>query len=329
MFTTSFPGALDSFTNPLAGNPLNAPSHASQHANANDAIAALEAKVGANSSAVTSSHDYKLSGVGAGDKAVSKTGTETLSAKTLTAPKINVGSDATGDIYYRDSGGLFQRLAAGAESTILNITSGLPAWIPNPAATNANSSTKGVVEIATAAEITAGTATGSTGAALAISPDQLALSAPTFNAANLTNVPIPVGSYVTAPTVSGSITTSQNVDTVFTCNFQAKAIVVYYSLQGRTGATTLVGFGTAAFAGTTLTANQHFLYNEVTGNFSGAKYVIDNQAVFAGDSSVSTNNTSVTLTVLSVTSTTFTIRLAFLCNSAAAASATFYAVATQ
>lgn len=58
--STNFPTSLDALTNPAAGDPLNAPSHSEQHANANDAIEALEAKVGVNGSAVTSSLDYKL-----------------------------------------------------------------------------------------------------------------------------------------------------------------------------------------------------------------------------------------------------------------------------
>lgn len=62
--------------------------HAAQHANANDAIEALEAKVGADSSAVTTSHDYKLSGVSSTDKAASLAGTETLTNKTLTSPTL-------------------------------------------------------------------------------------------------------------------------------------------------------------------------------------------------------------------------------------------------
>lgn len=41
---------------------------------------------------------------------------------------------------------------------------------------NASQTSKGIMEVATAAEITAGTSTGSTGALLAISPDQLVLS---------------------------------------------------------------------------------------------------------------------------------------------------------
>lgn len=57
---TSFPSSLDSFTNPLSSDTLSSPSHAGQHTDLNDAVAALEAKVGADSSAVSSSLDYKV-----------------------------------------------------------------------------------------------------------------------------------------------------------------------------------------------------------------------------------------------------------------------------
>jgi hypothetical protein len=57
---TNFPTSLDALTNPVAGDSLNSPSHAGQHADANDAIEALQAKVGVNGSAVTTSIDYKL-----------------------------------------------------------------------------------------------------------------------------------------------------------------------------------------------------------------------------------------------------------------------------
>ena len=57
---TNFPASLDSLTNPTSSDSLNSPSHSAQHANSNDAIEALQAKVGADSSAVTSSHDYKI-----------------------------------------------------------------------------------------------------------------------------------------------------------------------------------------------------------------------------------------------------------------------------
>jgi hypothetical protein len=54
----SFPTSLDSLTNPATTDPRNSPSHAGQHADANDAIEALEAKIGVDGSAVTTSLDY-------------------------------------------------------------------------------------------------------------------------------------------------------------------------------------------------------------------------------------------------------------------------------
>jgi hypothetical protein len=60
---TGFPTSLDALTNPLSTDALTSPSHADQHANANDAIEMLQAKVGVDGSAVTTSLDYKISQV--------------------------------------------------------------------------------------------------------------------------------------------------------------------------------------------------------------------------------------------------------------------------
>ena len=57
---TSFPSGLDALTNPTSADGLNSPDHAGQHADVNDAIEALEAKVGVNGSAVVTSLDYKV-----------------------------------------------------------------------------------------------------------------------------------------------------------------------------------------------------------------------------------------------------------------------------
>jgi hypothetical protein len=57
---TSFPSNLDSLVNPSATNPLSNPSHSDQHINANDAIEALETKVGVNGSTDSNSLDYKV-----------------------------------------------------------------------------------------------------------------------------------------------------------------------------------------------------------------------------------------------------------------------------
>lgn len=57
---TSFPTSLDSLTNPQGTDSLSSPSHAGQHTDANDAIEALQTKVGVNGSAVTTTLDYKV-----------------------------------------------------------------------------------------------------------------------------------------------------------------------------------------------------------------------------------------------------------------------------
>jgi len=95
MSLTSFPTNIDNYTNPAAGDSVNTNSLSDNIGRSFDAIEAIEAKVGKDSSAVTTSHDYKLSGVTGSDKAVSKTGTETLTNKTLTAPTINGATIAT------------------------------------------------------------------------------------------------------------------------------------------------------------------------------------------------------------------------------------------
>jgi len=57
----TYPITIDTLSNPASTDNLNSPSHADQHSDANDAVEALEAKVGADSSAVVGSLDYKLS----------------------------------------------------------------------------------------------------------------------------------------------------------------------------------------------------------------------------------------------------------------------------
>ena len=63
---TNFPASLDALTNPTSSDSLSSPSHSAQHANVNDAVEALQVKVGADSSAVTSSLDYKVAQLEAG-----------------------------------------------------------------------------------------------------------------------------------------------------------------------------------------------------------------------------------------------------------------------
>ena len=58
----NFPTSLDTLTNPTKFDTLDSVDvpHAEQHADVNDAVEALEAKVGIDGSADTDSIDYKL-----------------------------------------------------------------------------------------------------------------------------------------------------------------------------------------------------------------------------------------------------------------------------
>ena len=170
---TNFPTTLDdatsipveSTTTPLATN------HVTAHQNIQDALEAVEAKIGVNSSAVTTSHDYKLSGVTGSDKAMSLTGSETGTNKTFTSPVINVGSDATGDMYYRNAG-VFTRIPVGTDNQILKLNSTTPNWEDETVTVDATDTTPGIVELATQAQVDNETATDG-GNPLVVTPDKL------------------------------------------------------------------------------------------------------------------------------------------------------------
>lgn len=91
---TNFPTSIDSFTNPAStdrlGDSVGGLTHSGFHSAHNDAIEALEAKVGINGSAVTTTHDYKLSSVTSTDKAVSK------ALASFTGGKVLVSSGTNG-----------------------------------------------------------------------------------------------------------------------------------------------------------------------------------------------------------------------------------------
>lgn len=324
--TITYPTTIDSPTNPSPSNPRNSPSLAGLITDLQTAVVALETKVGANSSAVAASVDFKLSGVSTAgsDKAASLAGTENLSNKTLTAPKVNIGSDATGDIYYRDAGGLFQRLPIGAASTILSVdpTNTIPSWIPNPSASNASTSVKGVGQIATTADITAGTSLGTTGAILLVPAS--AVGSPGANKLVQYNssgqYPAADGSLITGLTggytgaiTTGSSSTNQNVDTVFTCGFQPSIIAIAFKMDGQVnGGGTVNSQGISYFNGTTF-VNTFWDYTDSVGpTLSASTRVFNTNTPTVPQGAPSgTPTIKVTLSVLSVSSTGFTIRAAY------------------
>jgi len=275
---TNFPTNLDTNTElPVESSSTTlATNHVTNHTNVRDAVKAIETKVGADSSAVNTTHDFKLSGVSDGDYASSIGGTETLTNKTLTTPTITspaltVGSDATGDIYYRGSGG-FTRLAKGTDNQILRLASGLPSWDDETVNTDASTTAKGVVEAATTAEVTAGTATGSTGAVLAVTPDTLAASTPVFDGSGLTGIGAITYDAGICTSLDVTLTNSMdtNYDETITCGFQPRFIILKYFIRGVGSGISLGSMGTAIFEGTTLVSNEISPILKTNGRIAGS-----------------------------------------------------------
>ncbi len=108
---SNFPNSLDNFSNPGAdealGSPTPALQHATQHANANDAIEALEAKVGTDNSEDTDSLDYKAKNGSFVRKAVQAT-TDSIAAEATDSAKT---------------------LALGKTCMAIRIATDYPAWV--------------------------------------------------------------------------------------------------------------------------------------------------------------------------------------------------------
>lgn len=228
---TNFPTTLDDATSlpvEAAATALSV-NHVTAHQNIQDALEAVEAKVGVDSSAVTTSHDYKLSAVTGSDKALkSGTSTQSVTGLTLASPKITVGSDAVGDLHYTSNvDGTQSRLAKGNDNQILKMNGTALNWEDEITTVNASTTAAGIVELATTAQVTAGTATGETGAALAVTPDALAASTPVFNGSGLTNLP-PV-TYIT--TASDNLKLSADTERTQASSFSGAAYSLVKSFQ--------------------------------------------------------------------------------------------------
>jgi len=109
---TSFPTGLDALTNPTGSSALTSPDHAGQHADINDAVEALEAKVGVDGSAVTSSLDYKVTN---GIFSALAVDTNVL---VVDAPNNRVGVGTSSPAYSLDVRGEMRSLFYGEKWTI-------------------------------------------------------------------------------------------------------------------------------------------------------------------------------------------------------------------
>jgi hypothetical protein len=132
---TNFPTSLDTYTNPTSTDTLASPDHAGQHANINDAVKALEAKVGVDGSAVTTSLDYKV--------------TQRVALSTVTTK---------GDLIVGTANATVSRLGAGTDGYVLAAASGQSTGLQYIAPwTTANTTFTAPIEAAT---VSASAATG-------------------------------------------------------------------------------------------------------------------------------------------------------------------------
>jgi len=112
---SSFPGGLDNFTNPTASDALDSATvpHADQHANANDAIEAIESTLGVNPQGGSATVVARLDAV---DSTVSgKAGLSLANIFTTGAQKIKTGADNL-------VGLILQRNSATQTANILSVT---------------------------------------------------------------------------------------------------------------------------------------------------------------------------------------------------------------
>lgn len=116
---TLFPGALDNFTNPTGTDLVTNPDHGLQHANANDAIEAIEAKVGTGASTPVANRILLGNGIG-----TSTWGQVDLSTETATGvlPLANGGTAANTAPTARTNLGLGS--IATQNSDLVSITGG-------------------------------------------------------------------------------------------------------------------------------------------------------------------------------------------------------------
>jgi VCBS repeat-containing protein len=94
----SFPEELDVLTNPSSDNPVSNPSHSEQHADANDAIEALQAKVGVDDSEVTTSIDYRI-------RALEGASVDTESIQDIVGDMVSENTETDISVTYDDEAG--------------------------------------------------------------------------------------------------------------------------------------------------------------------------------------------------------------------------------
>jgi len=129
-----YPTSLDTLTNPSSGDKQNSPDHASQHAEANDILEELEAKVGVTDSAVTTTIDYFVEQEKLGWIYANQTWTYD-SASTITVPAGAAAIYAVGDKIKWTQTTIKYGVITGVADTVLTIAVNTDYVVTNAAIT--------------------------------------------------------------------------------------------------------------------------------------------------------------------------------------------------
>ena len=194
---SSYPTSIDNFTNLSGTQTLAAANHSVAHNNLNSAVNLIETTLG------TTSGTAVIKNITVGKFAVSNDGgtlnnaivgtpritggtasefilgtstiqggtvvgaaitTSSINSSTIGTPVINVGSDATGDLYYRN-GGTYARLPIGTANHVLTSNGTVPSWAAANALTDS-----GIVAGTTNIAVSSSAETDISGATLSITP---------------------------------------------------------------------------------------------------------------------------------------------------------------
>ena len=89
--------------------------------------------VGTDDRITANANDIDIASTYVGQTSITTLGTVTTgtwgTGSVIAGTSMTLGSDDTGDVYYRAAGGVLTRLGAGSDADVLTLASGLPSWV--------------------------------------------------------------------------------------------------------------------------------------------------------------------------------------------------------